>query len=85
MTKARIYEIRGSSLCPVKSYELYRSRLNENNPSLWQTAKSKVTWDDDVWFTTVPQSKNKVGSLMANLSTLAGLSQKYTNHCVRAT
>ena len=84
-SEAKIYQIKGSSLCPVKTYDLYTSRLDPNCDFLWQIAKPKVTWDDEIWYTGEPQSKNKIGGLMSTLSKVANLSKPYTNHCVRAT
>ena len=72
-------------MCPVKTYELYINHLNPDNPYLWQTAKGKVTWEDNSWYTKEPQSKNKIGGLMTSLTKDAKLSQPYTNHCIRAT
>ena len=72
-------------MCPVKTYELYIERLDPENPNLWQQAKTKIVWNDNIWFTKEPQSKNKIGALLSTLSTNAKLSKHYTNHCVRAT
>ena len=72
-------------MCPVKTYELYVNRLHPENNYLWQQAKPNTHWDDEVWFTKEPQSKNKIGGLMTTLTKEAHLSKKYTNHCVRAT
>ena len=78
---ARIYEKRGSSMCPVKTFELYLSRLNPKNECLWQTPITNITWED----ANENQSENKIGALMTTLSEKAKLSLHYANHCVRAT
>ena len=38
-----------------------------------------------VWYENVPVGKNYIGSKMKSMSTEAGLSRVYTNHCLRAT
>ena len=72
-------------MCPVKTYELYISRLNNENNYLWQQSKVRVTWEDTEWYTNEPQSKNKIRGLMTLLSKEAKLDKHYMNHCVRAT
>ena len=75
----------GSSMYPVKTYELYISPLNKKSNCLWQQALNNMNWEDTEWYSADPQSKNKIGSLMTTLTKEAKLSKSYTNHCVRAT
>ena len=84
--KGRVYEIRGFSLCPVKTYELYISRLHPMQKRLWQTPRMDVTWDDEVWYDNDKLGKNRIQGLMPSLVTDAGFQDKtLTNHCIRST
>ena len=75
----------GLTLCPVKSFKLYITRIDPVFPNLWQQPKLSVTWDDAFWYNRSPLSKNKIGNLMTKLTREAKLSRSYTNHCVRST
>ena len=80
----RMYETDVNSLLdPVNSYEFYISKLNPGTDSLFQTPK-KVYDANGCWFKCEPLGKNIITKMMATLSRKAGLSQVYTNHCVRA-
>ena len=72
-----------SLLDPVNSYEFYISKLNPGKDPLFQTPK-KVYDANCCWFKCEPLGKNIVTKMMSTLSRKAGLSQVYTNHCVRA-
>ena len=84
-TKARMYEVAKSPLCPVASYVKYASKLSTDCNSFWQRPKEKHEADDDVWYYNSPLGKNTLGCFMSTLSKAAGLSKMYTNHCLRAT
>lgn len=76
----------GEVLCPVKTFELYMSRLNPEQKNLWQQPKQLVCWNDEIWFNNEKLGKNKVQQLMPNLVKSAGLGNKsLTNHCIRST
>ena len=66
-------------------FELYVSKLNPNNNNLWQKLKSKITGSENFWFDNVPVGRDTLNDAMKVLSGKAGLSQIYTNHCIRAT
>ena len=70
-------------------YQFYLSKLNPACDRLFQkpskNAKYPVPFSCQVWFTNSPMGKNTLGEMMATISRTAGLSRKYTNHCVRAT
>ena len=85
-TDGRMYEQPGE-LCPVKSFQLYLSKLHPELDSLWQRPKEAVPTDstDNVWYCKVPVGKNTLGNFMKNISRAAGLSKEYTNHSIRAT
>ena len=69
----------------MKTYELYVSKLNPENPRLWQAPKNQIGWDDTVWYCD-KLGKNKVQQLMPDLIKDAKLANKtLTNHCIRST
>jgi hypothetical protein len=79
--------------CPVRSFQLYVSRLHPQCDRLWQYPCPKpirpvpnpTAEATCIWFQNRPLGKNKLCTFMADLSTAAGLGTKYTNHSVRAT
>lgn len=72
-------------MCPVKTYDLYVSRLDPRQPRLWQTPKAAISWSEEIWYTTIPLGKTKIQDLRPTLYINAGLSKRYTNHCIRST
>lgn len=72
-------------MCPVKTYDLYISRLDPRQNRLWQTPKQGVNWNDEMWYSPLPIGKTKCQDLMPTLYERAGLSKRYTNHCIRST
>jgi len=81
----RIYETPGLPRCPVTSFEKYISKLNGDYLAFWQKPKSKFNENDVCWYQNMAVGKNTLYDKMKSISTAAGLSQKYTNHCLRAT
>lgn len=76
----------GNVLCPVKTFELYVSRLNPDIDDLWQKPRELISWNDEVWYHCEKLGKNKVQGLMPTLVNQAGLANKsLTNHCIRST
>ena len=73
-----------SDRCPVKSFKLYLSKLTEID-DLFQTPNLKFKYSDDKWYKKSPVGENTIGKFMKEISTNAGLSVKYTNHCIRGT
>ena len=80
----RIYAT-GQLSCPVNSFELYLAKRNPNSSHFFQLPRSKVKISDETWFTTRPYGEKMLNDMMKGISTDAGLSKTYTNHCVRAT
>ena len=72
-------------LCPVFCFETYVSHLHPDCPWLW--AKPYSTWkrNSPYWYSKAKMGKSCFGSFMQEVSEKCGLSQKYTNHCCRAT
>jgi site-specific recombinase XerD len=69
--------------CPVRSLDLYLSKLNPKCNSFFQ--QPLLFPKKNVWYAAQPIGKNKICAWMGHLSTSAGLSKRYTNHCIRAT
>jgi len=60
------------------------SKLNGNNDSFWQRPRDNVTENDNIWYRNSAVGHNTLGKFMKTISIDAGLSQLYTNHCIRA-
>lgn len=81
----RMYET-GTASCPVASYDKYISKRNSNCPALFQRPCDNIPRDLNAsWYENKSVGKNTLGDMMANLSDIAELSQRYTNHSIRAT
>ena len=85
--EGRMYERPNSPYCPVKSFELYLSKLNPSLSCLWQRPKVRESFSesDEVWYCNAPLGKNTLATLMSSISKEIQLSYQYTNHCIRAT
>ena len=81
-TDGRMYEQPGA-LCPVKSFELYLSKLHPELKCLWQRPKEATA--DICWYCNVPVGKNILGNFMKDIPRAVDLSKEYTNHSIRAT
>ena len=64
---------------------LYLSKLHPDCEWLFQQCKMRVSISDEIWYKKEPLGVNSLGKMMQMISAAAGLSQSYTNHCVRAT
>ena len=83
--KVQIMYSQDNDLCPVKSLKLYLSKLNPANEVFYQKPKPKNYNGCTVWYENKPLGKNTLGKMMSSISEAANLSNKYTNHCLRAT
>ena len=79
----RMYE-NTTPLDPVGSFEFHILHLNPNCQALFQTPNKHFKQDESRWFRNKPLGKNTIAKLMDNISVKAELSEKYTNHCIRA-
>jgi hypothetical protein len=77
-------EFPGSPYCPVKSFEMYISKLHPLCTSLWQRPKESFSDDDTVWYCNSRLGEKTLSKFMTKLSEGAKLSQIYTNHSIRA-
>ena len=71
--------------CPVQSLKLYLSKLHPQCPFLFQKPKSGRVNELDVWYQNRVLGIHKIDNMMKDISKSAGLSQLFTNHCIRAT
>ena len=60
------------------------SKLNGNNDSFWQRPTDNVTENDNSWYRNSTVGQNTPRKFIKTISIDAGLSQSYTNHCIRA-
>ena len=79
----RMYE-NSTPLDPVGSFEFYISRLHPSCQALFQTPNHPFKKAESRWFRNEPLGKNIIAKLMENISSKAELSERYTDHCIRA-
>ena len=84
-TQNIITSISESTICPVRIYQLYMTKLHPESDFLWQRPKKKVSNKDPVWYDNSPVGRDPLNNAMKTLSKNAGLSQQYRNHSIRAT
>ena len=70
--------------CPIKTFKLYLTKLNPKCPALFQRPLKNFA-NKDIWYDNAPLGHNIIGEMMKRISTDAGLSKTYTNHCIRTT
>ena len=79
----QMYE-QGGENCPLKSFRTYLSKLHGGCEAFFQ--KPNVNYKKTgVWYVRCPVGKNSIANFMKVISDKAGLSRKYTNHCLRVT
>ena len=69
----------------IATIQKYLNKLNPENENFWQRPKRVFNREMLVWYDNCAVGKNTLNNFMAELSKDAGLSAKYTNHCIRAT
>lgn len=75
----------GKEGCPVVTFMKYVSKLHPKCDRLFQRPRPIFSANDMYWFENQPLGANTISSKMATISLSAGLSRRYTNHCLRAT
>ena len=79
-----MYEDPTNDLCPVKSFQLYISKLNSDCSAFLQRPNDHYK-KSGLWYCNVPLGKNMIASMMKRISQQASTSITYTNHCLKAT
>ena len=69
-SEGSMYAVEGHSLCPVKMFELYDSKLNPNCPFLWTKPKENVTNADECWYSKSPLGEKTLGWLQRARNTI---------------
>ena len=82
--KTRMYSHNELDNCPIKSLRKYLSKLDEKCDTFF-TIPKRAYKEAEKWYTIRPMGVNSLSGLMINISTRLGLSQRYTNHSIRAT
>ena len=68
----------------LEAYKLYMEKRCSEQQAFFQTPNPDWSPTDKVWFKNEPMGKNKLASIMGDLSKNAKLSSIYTPHSVRA-
>ena len=80
----RMYAQPEDPLCPVKSFDLYLSKLHPKCEAFFQRPNANYA-RNNVWYVNSPVGKNMINEFMKTISVKGKMSQVYTNHCLRAT
>uniref|UniRef100_A0A1X7TEB6 Tyr recombinase domain-containing protein n=1 Tax=Amphimedon queenslandica TaxID=400682 RepID=A0A1X7TEB6_AMPQE len=71
---------------PVQLIDLYMSKLPKNPKASYMQPMQRIDSDPTrPWYQITPIGVNTLKNMMAKMSELAGLSNRYTNHSLRAT
>ncbi|VDI35764.1 Hypothetical predicted protein [Mytilus galloprovincialis] len=81
--EVRMYEKSGDENCPVASFDFYVSKLSPKCNALFQ--QPLLYPKPNCWYANQAMGKNKLSQMMPRISNEAGLSYRYTNHCIKAT
>ena len=71
--------------CPVEAIRLYLSKLPTSSSTLFPKPKSISNLKNEWYHDKLVLGKNSLNDMMKSISTKAGLSMTFTNHCIRAT
>ena len=81
--QARMYAVDNHKNCPVKTMRLYLSKIPTSCKTLFP--KPKKDTSNEWYYPKQCVGKTLLGTMMVQISNDAGLSKKYTNHCIRST
>ena len=79
-TVGRIYDEQ-----QIAALKLLLEKAHPEIDRLFQRARIPVSSQEDVWFMKCPLGHNIMRDMLPRISSAAGLSRRYTNHCLRAT
>ena len=71
--------------CPVASFKKYVEKLNPSIDTFFQRPRSDDSFQNRSWYDAQVVGVKQLEKMMKTISLEAGLSQLYTNHCIRAT
>ncbi|XP_064473679.1 uncharacterized protein LOC135388209 isoform X2 [Ornithodoros turicata] len=80
---APVFDDPDSPLCPVKTFQLYLSKLNLACPALFQRPHDGITKSSRFWFHMFPLNNTMLALMMYDISKDAGLSRVYPNFCTQ--
>ena len=74
---------------PVAAFEFYLSKTHPDCKALFQTPNKATTKNINFastrhWYRNEPMEKNTISKMMERIAIKAELSERYTNHCIRA-
>ena len=70
--------------CPIKTLEFYLSKLNPSCTAFFKRCNPR--WGESGrWYDNMAMGKGSLGEMMSKISAEGKLSDRYTNHCLRAT
>ena len=75
----------GSRRCPITSFKLYISTLNDGMDNLSQQPNPYFKRPKDNWYKCQPVGEGTIGKFLSEISCVADLSYIHTNHCIRGT
>lgn len=85
----KMFEVKDSARCPVKTIEKYIQHLNPELEALFQRSREACAKFqpniDPVWYCNSPIGQSTLDNMMKTMSKAAEISPHLTNHCVRAT
>ena len=81
----RIYDTQVGGRSALSLLRLYISKLHPDCEWMFQQSRPRPGQDDLTWYKKEPLGVNTLGDMMPRISASAGLSRRYTNHCVRST
>ena len=68
----------------INAFKLYKEKRNQDECTFFQTPLQFWSENDEVWYKREPMGKNRITTMMNEISKKAKLSQIYTPHCIRA-
>ncbi|CAN7984547.1 unnamed protein product, partial [Ixodes pacificus] len=80
---APVFDDPENPLCPVKTFQLYLTKLNVSCPSLFQRPHDGITKASRFWFHMFPLNNTMLALMMYDISKDAGLSRVYPNFCTQ--
>ncbi|XP_014681797.1 PREDICTED: uncharacterized protein LOC106821485, partial [Priapulus caudatus] len=84
ITSGRMCQRPGNPRCPYASFMKYASKLSPLINAFWQRPFEAAEESDSIWYNSTAVGEHFLGGMMQRLSREAGLSQTYTNNCIKS-